>query len=115
MERNITLEECVNGLEECVDCKCKSLVEGMRSASRTLSRVFEAKRVCEDAEELEKYERKMMELKEKINLLRNQYFECRDDWLKVKNGEPSDDVMREWLGLPAEQEINQEPELIALE
>ena len=60
----------------------------------------------------------MTDLKEKITLLRNQYFECRDDWLKVKNGEPSDDVMREWLGLPAEQENiphNLEPELIALE
>ena len=118
MEGNITLEECVNGLDECVNCKCRSLVEEMKSTSRTLNRVFEAKKLCKDVEELEKYERKLIELKERIILLRNQYFECRDEWLRVKNAEPNEDVMREWLGLPAGQAdipLDLEPELIALE
>ena len=43
MEGNITLEECVNGLDGCVECKCRSLVDEMKSTSGTLNRVYEAR------------------------------------------------------------------------
>ena len=69
----------MNGLDECVNCKCRSLVEEMKSTSGTLNRVYEARELCKGGEELEKCERTLIELKERIILLRNQYFECRDE------------------------------------